>query len=136
MTDRATSIRRPDLPDIARVANSSTEVLSVLSVTRVSLAIFGENSARLYKSSSGALSDEGLVFSDDGISGGEFRSHAEERHRRGIAGRSRMAHFGRGARATRGRPGAAQACASRPAFATCKSHTGWVDGLHRVAGAN
>lgn len=80
--------------------------------------------------------DDALVFSDDGISGGEFRSHAEERHRRGIAGRSRMAHFGRGARATRGRPGAAQACASRPAFATCKSHTGWVDGLHRVAGAN
>jgi hypothetical protein len=57
MTDRATSLRRlPAAPDVARVANRSTEVLSVLSGTHLSLTLFGEHSARLYKSSSGALS--------------------------------------------------------------------------------
>ena len=38
MTDRAASLRRlPDVPDVAPVANSPTEVLSVLSVTRCPL---------------------------------------------------------------------------------------------------
>ena len=57
MTNRATFPRRlSDAPDVAPVVNSPTEVLSVLSGTHLSLTLFGEHSARLYKSSSGALS--------------------------------------------------------------------------------
>ena len=60
MTDRATCLRRlSDVPDVAPVANSPTEVLSVLSGAPLSLALFGEPRARLDKSSSGALSRAG-----------------------------------------------------------------------------
>ncbi len=60
MTDRATCLRRlSDAPDVAPVANSPTEVLSVLSGAPLSLALFGEPRARLDKSSSGALSRAG-----------------------------------------------------------------------------
>ena len=52
MLDRAPSIRRPDAPDIVRVADSDQGSVSFVGYP-VSLALFGEHSARLHKSSTG-----------------------------------------------------------------------------------